>query len=1503
MADFVTNRNALTVEDKVINLFTFLKAMNMHRETTTTDFRKYKWNILLRDVPKDVENIMVNNFDNNNDVTDDYVDAPFYLKIHQPNFKPCPLPSKELQSWLMEGWNDYNNDKPQVYEQKEISEQEIVYFKDIKQLGDEFKQWKELRNNWREKQILNDCTKKLFDDLFENRMELMNEAEDLELVIGNGLITSKENPDVYHPIILKRAKFEFDAKKNVIYIMNTDANTEFVMDVFKDLQVEHSVLQKLASEVQQEEYQPWDHFETAEFLKKAVHSFSSHGNFYNNIEESESHNQDIFKVIFEPVIIVRKRPDGTAKTINKIIDYIKEGGLLPNHLVDIVNGGNREVVEFKEESFVEKLAAVGGESTEILLPKQANREQLEIAKRIENYNAVVVQGPPGTGKTHTIANLLGHFLSQGKSVLVTSHTTKALRVLKDKVEKELQPLCVPVLDDSKTELQHSVEAIASYNKSTDTLKQDIEADEKRRKIIIEKLKEIRTSLLRIKNEQCENIVLNGESLSPISAAEFIRKNKEKLGDVIPGIVFDLDTLPVLFDELVELYSSNGKLSSTDENELACVLPSKEDIMAETEFENLVVGYNKNVSTLSDIKAKKNWEFVAVDKFGFNLSNSQNDFVVKVSDLKSVIDIKDSIKALPDFQDWEIKVISDGINRDVHKQSWERLVEDVTHTYKIYESYEKESFGKVLKVSDVQQVINYKKEYSELKASDGKISFIGKFFGGTTKKAALELVTVNGQKISCAADCELVLNYINLQEKRNICSVAWDRMMDGLGIKCFLDLDTKCPEEVALRYCNKIDDLLSWYNQQLLPFITKLKRMGFPFENLAGINDLNSDYDNLVNALKFIKEELNLLCDGILEADNKYKTTIILGDYYKKLTNGSLIRSAACVSLADAVNNYNIVKYVKYRKELIELIDKYRVQYRRNELLAKISKYAPEWADKIRTRVGIHGLTEVPENVLDAWKWKQLNNIINKLNCSDYDSLQKEANRLSNQYREATAKLAADRAWYHLVKRNAKSTDLQQALKGWAYDMKKIGKGTGKLAKQYKEAARKKMIICQKAVPAWIMPIRKAIETLEPSVNKFDIVIVDEASQSDLTALAIAFLGKKVIVVGDDRQVSPLAVGVQTDKVKKDADMYLKGIIPNSELYTPTDSLYTIADTTFQSMMLLEHFRCVPEIIGFSNMLSYDYKIKPLREASSSNILPAIVNYRVADGVRAYPRKINEKEADTIVALIKSCIIQKEYANKTFGVISLLGNEQARLIQNKLCAAIGNLEFEKREIICGDSANFQGDERDVIFLSMVDSNEGDGPLRLTADGREDAFRKRYNVAASRAKDQLWVVHSLDQDNDLKVDDIRKKLLDYARNPQDYKHKLEEIKKKADSPFEVGVANALVARGYNIVQQWPVGAYRIDMVACYGNNKRIAIECDGEQYHSTDDDVLRDMQRQTILERIGWTFIRIRGSEYFKDPESTIDRVVKELEEYGVMPEHQSTKQKRNSGQGPAGTFLH
>lgn len=135
-----------------------------------------------------------------------------------------------------------------------------------------------------------------------------------------------------------------------------------------------------------------------------------------------------------------------------------------------------------------RLNAISGEDEEILMTKPANREQLFIAQEIAHKNAVEVQGPPGTGKTHTIANLLGNLLAQGKTVLVTSEKVKALTVLRDKLDKRLQPLCIPFLGDNQSEMMDSIQKIqngVSRIRPTELQKEIQELKDQRKSLIHE----------------------------------------------------------------------------------------------------------------------------------------------------------------------------------------------------------------------------------------------------------------------------------------------------------------------------------------------------------------------------------------------------------------------------------------------------------------------------------------------------------------------------------------------------------------------------------------------------------------------------------------------------------------------------------------------------------------------------------------------------------------------------------------------------------------------------------------------------------------------------------------------------------------------------------------------------------------------------------------------------------------------------------------------------------
>jgi very-short-patch-repair endonuclease len=422
-----------------------------------------------------------------------------------------------------------------------------------------------------------------------------------------------------------------------------------------------------------------------------------------------------------------------------------------------------------------------------------------------------------------------------------------------------------------------------------------------------------------------------------------------------------------------------------------------------------------------------------------------------------------------------------------------------------------------------------------------------------------------------------------------------------------------------------------------------------------------------------------------------------------------------------------------------------------------------------------------------------------------------------------------------------------------------------------------------AVPVWVMPLARVVENFDPRQARFDVVIIDEASQCDVMGLIALYMAKQVVIVGDHEQVSPDAVGQTVEEVQRLIDAHLQGI-PNANLYDGQLSIYDLAMSSFGGLICLrEHFRCVPEIIQFSNDLSYNYQIRPLRDASLAALKPHVVPFRVDGGVSK--NKTNELEVKTVASLLIASAEQPEYAGKTFGVISLVGEEQAREINRLLIRHMEPDEYKSRQIVCGNAAQFQGDERDVMFLSVVDA-AGNGPLALREAGARDMFKKRFNVAASRARDQMWVVYSLNPKTDLQERDLRRRLIEHAIDPQVLMKALEQKERRVESELERQVLRRLVSAGYRVTPQWKVGYYRIDLVV-EGGGKKLAIECDGDRYHPIEK-LEEDMGRQAILERLGWKFSRIRGSVFFRDLDGAMKPIFLRLKNLEIPPETEFTK---------------
>src|SRR5262249_775253 len=260
--------------------------------------------------------------------------------------------------------------------------------------------------------------------------------------------------------------------------------------------------------------------------------------------------------------------------------------------------------------------------------------------------------------------------------------------------------------------------------------------------------------------------------------------------------------------------------------------------------------------------------------------------------------------------------------------------------------------------------------------------------------------------------------------------------------------------------------------------------------------------------------------------------------------------------------------------------------------------------------------------------------------------------LSQELLDVTAQLVEKQTWMNQIRQTGSAE--KHALGAYALMRKKLTKtGKGVRDADLRAAARREITTAKDAVPVWIMPLFEVAETFDPRKTRFDVVIIDEASQCDPTSLFALYLGHQTIVVGDDEQVTPVAVGTDTGEVKKLIDTYLDGI-PHKDVYDGETSVYELAQVAFGGVIrLAEHFRCDPNIIAFSNDLSYKGEIKPLREASSIPFRSHVVHYRVLGGSHQ-DSNVNEVEAEAIASLICAAVEQPEYANNDDGKPTTFG---------------------------------------------------------------------------------------------------------------------------------------------------------------------------------------------------------------------------------------------------------
>ncbi len=1412
------------------------------------------------------------------------------LSITKPVLRACPNPGKELSLWLKDGWENYCNEAS--LNEWIIDSNIKVYSSNNAALLKNFRDWEGHRAIWAEKQRR---LAKIIDfyNILVGQFDYMRtngDKEDLVLSLANLTVNVPKLDNIRHPIVTQSAYIDYDVESNRIAVKLKNEAAEIEVDFLDSLAnsvrevypvdevdslyatlVNEKHFMDLINLLMHSEISFTDISASEEFLEKAAHVISGYG-IYNN-GTVDLHNPN-YKIIInaEPMLIRRNKVDGLAQFIDKIKRNLQAGDYIPPHFLALVERykGSRDELDV-DLNIDQKLQEMSAVYDDIFLTKPSNKEQLHILHKIEKTNSVVVQGPPGTGKTHSIANILGDIVAHGKNVLVVSEKTKALEVIRGQLVKGLQPLCVPMINGNTKIFETAIDTILENSgKSNREIKNKIDGLQVERSKVIQDLLNARKNLFLLRCQQTKKEPFGNEKYSLIDMGKYV-VDKQDLLNYIPGFVERADELPITSKDLQRLLDSNKSIEKDEEYEFSYDLPEIDSLATSDAFDKVCEEYRTIIERIKVIECDLSVEGNISDVGEKLLCKS--DVVFNKFDVDASCLLKTYVEGMPELSDWFVKACMSKRQGSGSYRQWELFAKRIFERDRVFQETYYESLENDIEFLNGPESVIENLETLINKNKTGNFSMFSKLYGDI--RAVSNNIKINGRAINSYEECILAKHradylILDIDVRRK-----WSRLFAGTEMASNANTENNV---FIKKTGEQIEIALNWINREYNELLDIAEKCGFKADVIYLPDECYKE-DEFLNYYKILKSKVPLW----VELQNLYYKIQMLNAKIEKFSSVlgtvSLSQSLICHELKNSLEKYDSVGYKKNLDAYKRLLDKKSVFIERRNLLHSIEALAPDWAVAIRDRAGVYSDFVKNVDFNEAWKVKQFEKVLKDIYSETEDSWNEKIKLLTQRYTEITVEICKFRAWYYNNQIVNSDGEMKNALNAVKTFSRKFGAGTGKNAQKYLMDMKRNMALCQKAVPIWVMTVSDALRRFDPGFNKFDYIIIDEASQSSLNVLVLTYLAEKVIVVGDKEQVTPAPVGRNVDTINNILDSKLSGVCKNYNLFRPDVSVYEIMSGASPTVALTEHFRCNPEIINYCNRLCYDGRIKPLKVVMRDDLAPSVINYNV-HGKRSVSGKTNIIEALYTVALIQACIEQKEYEGKTIGIIPMLGNEQREEIYRILINKIDAHERNARNIVCGEAPAFQGDERDIIFMSLVDD---DDTVRLIkGDSNGGLYKQRYNVAVSRAKEQLWIVNSIDK-NLLKVEDIRHGLLDYADHSKMYSDEIMGVEKLSDSPFEEEVAKYLIANGYNIQQQYSVGPYRIDMVVTCGN-KRIAVECDGEKYHSGEEKIREDMEREIILNRIGnWEFIRIRGGAYYRDKDGELKKLVDKLSEKNIFPE--------------------
>ncbi len=405
-------------------------------------------------------------------------------------------------------------------------------------------------------------------------------------------------------------------------------------------------------------------------------------------------------------------------------------------------------------------------------------------------------------------------------------------------------------------------------------------------------------------------------------------------------------------------------------------------------------------------------------------------------------------------------------------------------------------------------------------------------------------------------------------------------------------------------------------------------------------------------------------------------------------------------------------------------------------------------------------------------------------------------------------------------------------------------------------------ILLKTFPVWMVNLADINEILPLIPELFDVAIIDEATQCDIAScMPVLMRARRVVITGDPQQLRHISF-LSHERRDRIATRYELNEDQSYSFDYREKSFLDLVQESITSQkqvhFLDEHYRSMPQIIAFSNRHFYHDRLKIMTQRPDTTIqqclyLKQISGERNKDG-------FNDQEAQALVDDVCSWVAKEAYLPKnhchSLGILSPF-RSQVEHIFRLLSEKLPLHAFDRHELMVGTAHTFQGEERDIMFLSLA----------LDAKSHFQAFRflcknDVFNVSITRARHKQYVYCSVPQS--VPYGELLRHYLEFIQQPL---QNTDDSRLYHDR-FLNEVSKALQEKGFTTWSAYPVAGFTIDLMV-EKEGRAMGIDLIGYPGHFVE---AIHLERYRIFQRAGLKLFPLPYSLWQKDEELCLKAIL-------------------------------